>query len=86
MAVPSSKAAESKKLLYTFLDLIDKLDDKILIIGTTHNYKDIDPSLRRGGRLDFEVRFDMPEPEDRVEIFEIHLGSYTHSISHEEIV
>jgi len=56
-----------------------------LVIATTNSFKDVDPSLRRGGRLDFEVRFDMPTAEDRFEILKAHLGKYEFDIENDEL-
>lgn len=44
-----------------------------MIISTTNKLDDIDKSLRRGGRLDIDIRFDMPSAEDRYEILKSHL-------------
>jgi ATP-dependent 26S proteasome regulatory subunit len=35
------------------------------VIATTNKFEEIDKSLRRGGRLDIDVRFDMPSSDDR---------------------
>lgn len=35
---------------------------------------DLDKSLRRGGRLDIDIRFDMPSAEDRYEVLKSHLA------------
>ena len=72
--LPKGGGSDQRKLLYQLLDLIDTLEEQVLVIGTTHNYKDIEPALRRGGRLDFEVRFDMPTAQDRESILRIYLG------------
>jgi len=40
---------------------LDRLSEKqVLVIATTSKLSDVDKSLRRGGRLDIDVRFDMP--------------------------
>eukprot|EP00347_Sterkiella_histriomuscorum_P019506 403341369 len=71
-----SAKASNKDLFYAFqseLDSIDSLNDKILIIATTNKLDELDKSLRRGGRLDIDIRFDMPSAEDRYEILKSHL-------------
>ena len=35
---------------------------------------EIDKSLRRGGRLDIDIRFDMPSAEDRYDVLRSHLN------------
>lgn len=57
------------------LDSIDDYISNILVIATTNKVDDLDKSLRRGGRLDIDIRFDMPSSEDRFEILSIHLKS-----------
>lgn len=47
--------------------------DHLLIIATTNKLDDLDKSLRRGGRLDIDIRFEMPNAEDRYEILKSHL-------------
>ena len=74
----SSKSSNSKELFYTFLSELDSIDDSmnnLLIIATTNKLDDVDKSLRRGGRLDIDIRFDMPSAEDRYWILKNHLSS-----------
>lgn len=35
----------------------------------------MDKSLRRGGRLDLDVRFDMPTAQDRFKIMQVHIAN-----------
>jgi len=73
----SSKAAgSSKEMFYTLLSELDSINEgfnNLLIIATTNKLDDLDKSLRRGGRLDIDIRFDMPSAEDRYEILKSHL-------------
>jgi ATP-dependent 26S proteasome regulatory subunit len=67
----------NKELFYTLLSELDSIDAStqlILIIATTNRLDDVDKSLRRGGRLDIDIRFDMPSAEDRYEILKVHLS------------
>lgn len=43
------------------------------MVATTSKLSDVDKSLRRGGRLDLDVRFDMPTASDRLAIMKAHL-------------
>ena len=36
---------------------------------------DVDKSLRRGGRLDLDIRFEMPSASDRFAIMKVHLDN-----------
>jgi transitional endoplasmic reticulum ATPase len=63
-------------MFYTLLSELDSINEgfnNILIIATTNKLDDLDKSLRRGGRLDIDIRFDMPNSEDRFEILKAHL-------------
>lgn len=44
-----------------------------MILATTNKIGDIDKSLRRGGRLDIDIGFEMPSPHDRYEVLKVHL-------------
>ena len=43
------------------------------MLATTSKLNDVDKSLRRGGRLDIDVRFEMPSASDRFAIMKAHL-------------
>lgn len=67
----------SKELFYTLVSELDSIGEKheqVLIIATTNKLDDLDKSLRRGGRLDIDIRFDMPNAGDRCEILKNHLS------------
>jgi transitional endoplasmic reticulum ATPase len=44
------------------------------VIATTNKLDDIDKGLRRGGRLDLDIRMDMPSAEDRLKVLQVHLS------------
>ena len=67
----------NKELFYTLLSELDSIGEKhekVLIIATTNKLDDLDKSLRRGGRLDIDIRFDMPSSDDRYAILKSHLS------------
>ena len=68
--------------MYTFLGELDALEshDRVLIIATTNSLDRLDKSVRRGGRLDLDVRLDMPSDGDRYLIFKEHLSTIPNSI------
>ncbi|CDW86820.1 spermatogenesis-associated protein 5-like [Stylonychia lemnae] len=72
----ASSKSQNKDLFYAFqseLDSIDSINDKIVVISTTNKLEEVDKSMRRGGRLDIDIRFDMPSAEDRYDILKAHL-------------
>lgn len=41
-------------------------DSNVVVIATTNRPQDLDPALRRPGRLDWEIEFTLPSRQDRV--------------------
>ena len=44
-----------------------------MIIATTSKLNELDKAVRRGGRLDLDIRLDMPTENDRYLILKSHL-------------
>jgi transitional endoplasmic reticulum ATPase len=63
----------SRRVVAQLLTLMDGFEQKsnILIIGATNRPDDIDPALRRPGRFDWEIQFDLPAEGEREEILKI---------------
>jgi len=61
-------------IVSTLLALMDGLDSRgqIVIIGATNRIDSIDPALRRPGRFDRELVFNLPSRNARKQIFNIH--------------
>lgn len=49
-------------------------------MATTNKLNEVDKALRRGGRLDIDIRMDMPSSDDRYHILKEHLSSIEHEI------
>ena len=45
----------------------------LMVIGATNNDGVLDPALMRAGRMDRRIYFQMPKPEERVELFRYYL-------------
>lgn len=58
----------------------------MLVISTTNRLDDVEKSLRRGGRLDIDIRFDMPTFLDRMEVLKAHLGDIPNDLSEQDLV
>lgn len=73
--------------MYTFLGELDALEsnEKVLIIATTNSLDRLDKSVRRGGRLDLDVRLDMPSDGDRYLIFKEHLSTIPNSVDDDNL-
>lgn len=66
--------AKNKDVFYVFLAQLDAYEsENSLVLATTNKLGDIDKALRRGGRLDIDVRMDMPSSSDRYQVFRSHL-------------
>ena len=83
----SQKTGGNQELMYTFLGELDALEsnEKVLIIATTSQLDKLEKSVRRGGRLDLDIRLDMPNDNDRYLIFKEHLGTIPNSIKDENL-
>jgi ATP-dependent 26S proteasome regulatory subunit len=77
--VPNRRGAydETKKVVATFLEYLDgpRANPKISIIGTTNRPDDIDPAIRRPGRIDQEIEIKKPDHTERVSILQIHIDN-----------
>eukprot|EP01083_Nonionella_stella_P301068 1031087_1 len=65
-------------IVSTLLALMDGLDSRgqIIVIGATNRPDAIDPALRRPGRFDRELCFNLPTKKARKEILKIHTKSW----------
>jgi transitional endoplasmic reticulum ATPase len=61
-------------LVSQLLALMDGLFDRgrVVVVGTTNRPQDVDPALRRPGRLDLLVEIGLPDAAGRAEILRIH--------------
>lgn len=57
-----------------------------MLIGLTNKPGDIDNSLKRGGRFDYEIKMDMPTAIERYQILKNHLSDVEHSIQEQDLV
>lgn len=57
--------SKDKDLFYGFLEQLDQYKEPTLIIATTNKLGELDKSVRRGGRLDLDIRLDMPSDLER---------------------
>jgi len=63
----------SRRVVAQLLSRMDGFtpDQNVMVVATTNRPQDIDPALRRPGRLDWEIEFGRPDPTDRLEILEV---------------
>jgi transitional endoplasmic reticulum ATPase len=55
---------------------LDGLQDNgpVLVIGATNRPEAIDPALLRSGRLDLQLKVDLPDQASRLSILQVHSG------------
>lgn len=70
-------------IVSTLLALMDGLDSRgeVIIIGATNRIDSIDPALRRPGRFDREILFQLPGADARKEILKIHTKEWEEKLS-----
>ena len=70
-------------IVSTLLALMDGLDSRgqVVVIGATNRVDSIDPALRRPGRFDRELLFNLPSLAGRRHILDIHMRSWNPSPS-----
>lgn len=69
----SDSNGESKRVVAQLLTLLDgfKPDSNVIVIAATNRVEDIDEALLRPGRFDWEIAFDLPTENDRLEILKM---------------
>jgi len=68
-----SDAGTSSRVFGTFLTWLQEKTAPVFVIATANNISTLPPELLRKGRLDEIFFVDLPTPEERQAIFEIHL-------------
>jgi transitional endoplasmic reticulum ATPase len=71
-AVTDSGAVE--RIESQFFNELDNLTDlsQVIVLGATNREDLLDPALTRAGRLDYVLRFPIPDEKDRLEMLQVH--------------
>ncbi len=69
-----SDAGTSSRVFGTFLTWLQEKTAPVFVIATANNIHTLPPELLRKGRLDEIFYVDLPNPDERAEIFRIHLS------------
>lgn len=75
----------SKRMLGTLLTWMAENRDAVFIVATANDIEGLPPELIRKGRLDEIFFVDLPSPEERAQIFELHLARRKADLSHFEL-
>lgn len=78
---------QNKKYLTAILSLLDGFDEnnRVTLIATTNKPNEIDPALRRAGRIDREIAVEVPNSLERKEILELILIDIPNNLNDSEI-
>lgn len=77
--IPSRSFAHNEgatdRVASQFFHELDNLSDhsQVIVLGATNREDLLDPSLARAGRLDYVLRFPLPDQKERLEIFKVHV-------------
>jgi transitional endoplasmic reticulum ATPase len=63
-----------ERIASQFFNELDNLSElsQVIILGATNREDLLDPALTRAGRLDYILKFPIPDEKDRLEIFQVH--------------
>ena len=69
-----SETGAVERVASQFFNELDNLSDlsQVIVLGATNREDLLDPALMRAGRLDYILKFTVPDEEDRLEIFQVH--------------
>lgn len=72
----SGESGAAERVSSQFFNELDRLSDlsQVIVLGATNREDLVDPALLRAGRLDFVLRFPVPNEKERLEIFGVHTG------------
>ena len=63
-----------ERMATQFFNELDNLSElsQVIVLGATNREDLLDPALTCTGRLDYVLRFPIPDTEDRLQIFQVH--------------
>ncbi|MDJ0654021.1 MAG: AAA family ATPase [Xanthomonadales bacterium] len=73
LSVSDSDSGTSKRVLGTLLTWMAERNSKVFLVATANDIESLPPELVRKGRFDEIFFVDLPKPQVRSKIFEIHL-------------
>jgi len=64
----------AERMSSQFFNELDNLSDlsQVIVLGATNREDLLDPALIRAGRLDYVLKFPVPDEKERLEIFQVH--------------
>ena len=83
-----SASDQERRIIASLLMLMDSLhqdQSRVLVVAASSKLDNIEPALRRPGRLDLEVEVGVPDARQRREILLVKLSDTDHELSAENI-
>lgn len=85
-----TKEDSAKRISSAFLNILDSVHNKregsrIFLVATTSNIENVNPAVRRCGRLDIEIEIPVPNPIGRQEILTKHLQTITNTMTDADV-
>lgn len=85
-----NKEDSAKRISSAFLNALDSIHNRkdgsrIFVMATTSNIENVNPAVRRCGRLDIEIEIPVPNPIGREAILQRHLQSIQNTLTFEDI-
>ena len=82
---------QERRLIATLLTLLDGLhhedrDKRLVVVAATSKLGNVEPALRRPGRLDMEIEVGVPNAHQRQQIIRQMLSDIDHTLSEENIL
>jgi len=70
----STEGGTVERMATQFFNELDNLSElsQVIVLGATNREHLLDPALTCAGRLDYVLRFPIPDAEDRLQIFQVH--------------
>lgn len=81
----TSDSGVSQRLLGTFLRWMQEREAGVFLVATANDVSQLPPELLRKGRFDEVFFVDLPEPEARRTIFQLHLAKRDVTLSEHEV-
>ncbi|XP_055546154.1 ribosome biogenesis protein SPATA5 [Wyeomyia smithii] len=88
---PKSEASDIvRRISNFFVNLLDSLHtreqgSRSIVLATTDNVDNLNPALRRSGRMEYEFEVPVPSAEGREQILSKILSSHRHTMTQEEV-
>jgi AAA+ superfamily predicted ATPase len=80
VATGDSDGGVSRRVLGTLLTWMAERKTRVFLIATANDIESLPPELLRKGRFDEIFFVDLPAPDNRAEIFRIHLAKRSHPV------